>query len=69
MNEFENDLLKAVDEYGEEHVDIILDYETGFMYGNYHSYNDSYPLTNKYQIDRLNAINLADELGIGWAEL
>ena len=68
MNKLKKELEVAINEYGEDHIDIVLDSETGFMYGSYHSLNDSFAVTNNYQLVRFSGIELADELNIGWSE-
>lgn len=66
--EFMNELNDAIDEYGEESVDIIVNREQGYMYGCYHSENDSFPVTESYPLES-NYVSIANNLNIGHAEL
>lgn len=69
MDKFENELKVAITNFGKEKVNVVLDEEEGFMYGSFHSLNDSFPVTNDYQLVRFNGIELADKLDIGWSEI
>lgn len=67
--QFISDIVSAVDKYGEEHVDIIMDVGRDVMYLSYHSLNDSYNLSKDYPLMSSKAIKTANDFNIGWSEI
>lgn len=47
FDRFKKEITAAVEKYGEDHVDVILDDRT-CVYGIYHSRNNSFPVTEEY---------------------
>lgn len=67
---FKDELSKAVIEYGDEHVDITKNEETGKIYGTYHSRHDSFPVTKEYpesMATKSKLIELCKNLNIGYS--
>lgn len=71
LSELERELIKAVNSYGQDHVDLIMSNNEGVYYGVYHSGNNSFGVTKDYPIECLSskvAIALSNKLGIGFCE-
>ena len=60
---------KVLEKYSEEHVDVVLNEETGCLYVMYHSNNNSFPITKDIcKKEHVNLEKLAaalDELCVG----
>lgn len=67
--EFVKDIVLAVDKYGEEHVDAVIDEENNRVYLSFHSLNNSFSISNNHTLDELNVIEIADDFNIGWFEI
>lgn len=71
LSELEEELIKAINSYGQDHVDLIRSNNGGVCYGIYHSRNNSFGVTKDYPIESLSskeAITLSNKLGIGFCE-
>lgn len=55
LKQFDNELVKAVYKYGDEHIDIAVEGET--VYGFYHSKHDSFGVTDFYTLNELGGID------------
>ena len=49
---FDRQLVKAINKYGDDHVDIMIT-EENEVYGFYHSNCDSSPITDTFSLDEL----------------
>lgn len=59
VNEFDAQLRKAIDKYGEHRIDIAI--EKNRVYGFYHSYDNSFGVTNDYTLEELGGIEALKE--------
>lgn len=56
QEKFNNQLQKAIDKYGDEHVDIVVNEEADQVYGFYHSRHDSSPVTDTFSLTEMGGI-------------
>lgn len=68
-DDFVTELVMAIDKYGEEHVDIIIDTENDSAYLSYHSTNNSFNISENYPLSPFNFISIADNFNVGWSEI
>lgn len=55
-NAFDQQLRKAVDTYGEEHIDIAVYIQDDKVYGFYHSEHDSFGVTDDFSLQALGGV-------------
>lgn len=52
---FDNQIKKAIDRYGDDHIDIIVQEEE--VYGGYHSRHNSFRVTDVFSLEELGGID------------
>lgn len=69
MKDFKKELVFAINKYGDNNIDIVMDTDKSIAYGGFHSDRDSFSVTQSYTIKSIDATRLSNELNIGYFEL